>query len=59
MDSELRKAMRRVREREQAIWNRVEQIGKQARAADTKSERQSAATKADEDQRRERKRMAP
>ena len=56
MDSELRKATRRVREREQAIWNRVEQIGRQARATDTKGERQPAATKADEDQRRERQR---
>jgi hypothetical protein len=59
MDSEVRRAKQHVRAREAAVWNRVETIGRQARAAGTKAEQQSVTTKADDDKRRERHRMAP
>lgn len=40
---EVRKARAKVRERERAIWNRVETVGREARAADGAAVRASAA----------------
>lgn len=40
---EMRKTRAKVRERERAIWNRVETVGREARTADATSLKVSAA----------------
>ncbi len=51
---EVRKARAKVRERERAIWNRVETVGREARAADGATVRASEAATAGTDARKER-----
>ena len=41
---EVKKARAKVRERERAIWNRVETVGREARAADGAVKASAAAT---------------
>jgi hypothetical protein len=50
---EVRKVRAKVRERERAIWNRVEAVGYEARAADGATVRASAAATAGTDARKE------
>ena len=57
MDPEVRTAQRHAREREHAIWDRVEAIGRQARAmsaanTEQKTEQQTSSTQADRDVRK-------
>jgi len=57
MDPEVRTAQRHARERERAIWDRVEAIGRQARATsaaktEQKTEQQTTSTQADRDVRK-------
>jgi len=54
MDPEVRTAQRHARERERAIWDRVEAIGRQTRAmsaakTEQNTERQTTSTQADRD----------
>ncbi len=50
---EVTKARAKVRERERAIWNRVEAVGREARAADGATMRASATATAGAETKRE------
>ncbi len=50
---EVKQARAKVRERERSIWNRVEVIGRDARAADGATVKASAAATAGTDARKE------
>ena len=57
---EVKKARAKVRERERAIWNRVETVGREARAADGVVAKASATATAGTDAKKgRRKRLAP
>jgi hypothetical protein len=57
--SEVRKARAKVRECERAIWNRVETIGREARAADGATVKASAAETVGNEARQEKQAQAP
>ena len=50
---EVKKARAKVRERERAIWNRVETAGREARAADATTAKASASATAGAETKRE------
>jgi len=56
---EVKKARAKVRERERAIWNRVEAVGYEARAADGATVKASAAATASTDARKEKQAQTP
>lgn len=55
---EVAKARAKVHERERAIWNRVETIGREARAADGAA-KAAASMKADPETKREKQAQTP
>jgi len=57
--NEATKMRAEVRERERAIWNRVETIGREARAADGATVKASAAATAGNEVRREKQAQTP
>ncbi len=56
---EVKQARAKVRERERGIWNRVETIGREARAADGATVKASAAATAGTEPNREKQAQTP